>query len=221
MKIIHYIKSLTKSNCGMSNMGDRYITISKKSKFKDFFSHINILNQRIKIILIDMISNQEIEVEIIHEEKNNGELRIYGLGAYLDQKRAYPGDRILIKGVEKGNDKNLFISIIHMNNTLRFVRKSTNFEGFGLNHFDHFNDNESMEIPIILNNKSLTLKIIKLEFTISGKKKVLTKNFDLYINGTNISNQYKSSHYLTVNIDSNPSILNVFDGWQEYNFNII
>lgn len=113
MRVQQFIKQLTPSNCGETEMNDVYITIAKNANPIEIFGE-----PPRDIKCLDRATNEILLLKFKHE--SNGEYRLSKLGPYIRSKKAKPGDDIYIerRDVDSQSDPLFIININKSTETL-------------------------------------------------------------------------------------------------------
>lgn len=136
MKIIQFIKILSRSNAGQTKMNDVYITISSNIDPVSIFG-----TPPIEINFTDRDSKNIIKLNFKYEA--NGEHRLYKLGPYVRSKNAKEGDNIYIeKIININNEINYIIDI----NTEKYLsQKIPAWQKYEFELPDEIIENENLE----------------------------------------------------------------------------
>lgn len=105
MKVIQFIKKLSRSNAGLTRMNDVYITIASNADPTSIFG-----TPPLSINFVDRETKTITNLNFKHE--SNGEYRLSKLGPYVRAKKAKEGDNIFIeKVIDENNNINFIIDI--------------------------------------------------------------------------------------------------------------
>ena len=121
MKIIQFIKKLSRSNAGLTKMNDVYITIATNANPISIFGI-----PPLDILLFDRTTNSPIDLKFKHE--TNGEYRLSKLGSYVRSKNAKEGDNIYIEKIIDTNNNEKFI--IDINTNMDLSKKIPNWQKY-------------------------------------------------------------------------------------------
>ena len=136
MKIIQFIKNLSRSNAGQTKMNDVYITISSNIDPVSIFG-----TPPIEINFTDRDSKNIIKLNFKYEA--NGEHRLYKLGPYVRSKNAKEGDNIYIEKIINSN--NAINYIIDINTERNLSEKIPAWQKYEFELPDEKIENENLE----------------------------------------------------------------------------
>jgi hypothetical protein len=191
MKIIQYLKKMSPSNAGLTEMNDVYITVSKKA------NPILIFGDPPLDINFEDITTKEI-INLKFKLENNGEYRLSKLGQYVRNKKAKEDDNIYIeKRISNGNEIKFFIDLYKTNNT--------NITYPSWQKYEFQIDDEKYNTYNIDNRKLLIKEVAEkvvlkhgyvLQSTIKGYVRFLTKNITNIIPKTSVGNWLNKESFL-------------------------
>jgi len=147
MKIIQYIKKLSRSNAGLTKMNDIYITIASNINPVSIFG-----NPPVEIKFIDRETKKILELKFKHE--TNGEYRLSRLGPYVRDKNAKEGDNIYLEKII--NDNNAINFIIDIDTNVNSTNKNPGWQKYEFDVPD-----EIGEIEIIEKRKDLIKSVLE------------------------------------------------------------
>jgi hypothetical protein len=133
MKIIQYIKKLSRSNAGLTKMNDVYITIASNVNPSSIFG-----NPPIEINFTDRETKKKFVLKFKNE--TNGEYRLSKLGPYVREKMAKEGDNIYLEKVIKNNNQIDFI--IDIDTNVYYSNKNPSWQKYEFNIPDESLKNE-------------------------------------------------------------------------------
>lgn len=136
MKIITYIKKLSRSNAGLAKMNDVYITIASNINPISIFG-----NPPQEIKFIDRETQNILELKFKHE--TNGEYRLSRLGPYVREKKAKEGDNIYLEKVINTNNDISFI--IDIDTNISSINKNPGWQKYEFELPDAMFENENAE----------------------------------------------------------------------------
>ncbi len=135
MKIIQYIKKLSRSNAGLTKMNDVYITIASNVNPILIFG-----NPPQEINFIDRETKKIWDLKFKHE--TNGEYRLSRLGPYVRDKKAKEGDNIYIEKVNIDNEINFIIDI---DTNVNSAIKNPGWQKYEFEMSDEIVENDNIE----------------------------------------------------------------------------
>ena len=136
MKIIQYIKKLSRSNAGLAKMNDVYITIASNINPVSIFG-----NPPQEIKFIDRETKNILELKFKHE--TNGEYRLSRLGPYVRDKKAKEGDNIYLEKIININNEINFI--IDIDTNVSSINKNPGWQKYEFEVPDEMVENEDLE----------------------------------------------------------------------------
>lgn len=136
MKIIQYIKKLSRSNAGLTKMNDVYITIAANINPVSIFG-----NPPQEIKFIDRDTKNILVLKFKHE--TNGEYRLSRLGSYVREKKAKEGDNIYLEKVININNEISFI--IDIDTNISSINKNPGWQKYEFELPDETVENEDVE----------------------------------------------------------------------------
>ncbi len=191
MKIIQYLKKLSPSNAGLTEMNDVYITVSKKA------NPILIFGDPPLDINFEDITTKEI-INLKFKLENNGEYRLSKLGQYVRNKNANRDDNIYIeKRIYNGNEIKYFIDLYKTRDSTIAYPSWQKYEFEIDEEVYNTNNNESRKLLI----KEVAEKVVLkhgyvLQSTTKGYVRFLTKNITNIIPRTSIGNWLNKESFL-------------------------
>lgn len=214
MKILQYIKKLTKSNCGLTNMNDSYITVFSKARPFDFFGT---RNAEFFLDFRDNINGSIMNARV--GPQSNGEFRIYQLKNFIKNHNALPGDCIIIERIENNSQIEFKIDLIAEPNKVCFVKDKTRnqFEGFDRNNLNMMNENDERVYDIFIDNEYKKIKIKFIETT--NDKRNISHYYKVYIDGNDIIDNVNADDFVELIFNKTYNTLRINKGWQKYEYN--
>ena len=205
MKVVQFIKRVNNTELGKGGTNETYILVPQEATVDDIF--------------------EEKDVEINFEDKNSGgfekirltigrEKRIVGLGPFYRRHNVSAGDSVIIeRRIDNMNISHFYIAVQKYDNNLVLQKTKEGFEVL-----DESKISILPEGVKVLDNgelKQMSLNFLKM-FRKNVKSPNETKSYEIFVDGTTISDFYKKNDMIEVIIANAVAHIRKIVTWKKY-----